>query len=509
MPLSVVDLCNMALAHLRQRPVAAGADGRPVGNTPEAYNCRQFYDTALREALRAFDWSFARQYLLAERIPGAAVPNWAFAYEIPDGVELVRRVALNDRNEAPVRFVQMLTSQGGVTRQAIFTNEPIVWLVVSMYLPTPEGYPSDFVEFFTLTLAAYLAMPITGKAELMMGMRKLAQEAGKRAAATSSASETEDMGSDPDRETLPTNTAALDIANLALGLLAQSPIETFGDRTPKANAVRQYYALALRATLRAVDWPFARVYAVPAPPPDGTVAIPGYAYAYAYPANCTAFRGFAKSYPTNYDARYKLANGVIYTRRPAGVMIFTRWDIDPTHYDPEFTVLLAHELAAMIAVRVTGKMEPVAGIRTAAKALRDKARADAANEDGPEELDERVPDWLAARGIPSLVRQDREEWLRAWGGGWPLRQLPWGSLPGSPQVNPTPPMITGPGPGSAILPAYIPGLTAPNEDPTPILGSSNFWAESVGGRIERDGQLVIDDPSRTYVEPRYDVQEDN
>jgi hypothetical protein len=497
----------MALAHLRQRPVAADADGNIVGNTPEAYNCRQFYDTALREALRAFDWSFARQYLLAQAIPGAAVPNWTYAYEIPDGVEIVRRVALNDRNEAPVRFVQMLTSEGGVTRQAIFTNEPAAWLIVTMYLPTPEGYPSDFVEFFTLMLAAYLAMPITGKAELMTGMRKLAQEAGKRAAATVSASETDDMGSDPDRDALPTNTVPLDIANLALGLLAQPPIETFGDRTPRANAVRQYYALALRATLRSVDWPFARVYAAPAPAPAGVAMIPGYAYAYTYPANCTAIRGFAKAYPTQYDARFKLANGLVFTRRPAGTLIYTRWDIDPAQYDAEFTVLLAHELAAMIAVRVTGKMEPVAGIRSAAKMLRDKSRDDAANEDGPGELDERVPDWLAVRGIPSLVRQDREELMRSW--GWRFRPAPWGELPGGPQVNPTPPMITGPGPGSAILPAYIPGLTAPVEPPAPLLASSNFWVESVGGRIERDGRLVVDDPAQSYVEPQYDVQEDN
>lgn len=505
MSLTAVDLCNMALAHLRQRPVTGDDAGRPAGNSPEAYNCRQFYDTALREALRAFDWQFARQYFRATQIPGAAVQNWAFAYEIPDGVEQVRRVAMNDRNEAPVRFVQMLTDVGGARRKAVFTNEPAAWLVATCYLDDPAQYPSDFVEFFTLTLAAYLAMPITGKAELLMGMRKLAQEAGKRAAQTSASSETEDMGSDPDREILPTNTAALDIANLALGLLAQPPIETFGDRTPRANAVRQYYNLALRATLRSVDWPFARVYTAP-PAPTGD-ALPGFPFAYPYPANCTAFRGFAKGYPTQYDTRFRLANGLVFTRRPAGGMVYTRWDVDPALYDPEFTVLLAHELAAMVAVRVTGKMEAVAGIRGAAKVLRDKARADAANEDGEPDLDERVPDWLAARGIPSLTRQDREEWMRSWGGQ--RRVAPWGELPGGPQVNPTPPMVSGPGPGSAILPAYVPGLTAPPEEPTPILGSSNFWVESVGGRIERDGRLVIDDPSERYVEPQYDVQEDN
>ena len=701
MPTTVVDLCNMALAHLRQRPVT-GDDNGAVGDTAEASNCRRFYDVALRESFRAFDWPFARQFIAGQKIAGAGVPNWKFAYEIPAGVEIVRHVVQNGRTEAPVQFRLMRTSVGGVNRKAVFTNEDAAWLSCTLYLTDPSEYPNDFVEFASLTLASHLAMPITGKAELMMGMRKLAEDAGKRAALAATNSETVDAGdgedpnrqvpalqsqqldigntalamlgqeamvtwgdrtkpadtvrrffkqavraslrlfdwpfaravvaganvrastipnwayaydmpdcaafrhvirsaddeqpvryqilrpgigslplvytnepaalfvvtanvedpaawpqdfvqlvaaslaqlmalpmtgkaevlkamadaaemsgkmaitaagteegeqegADASRDTLPVNSVPVEVANLALGLIGQDAITSFGERTKRANAARRFYALALRATLRGVDWPFARVYA--AAVPSAAALIPGHAFAYQYPPNATCVRGFAKDYPTQYDVRFTLANGSVFTRRPAGTLIYTRWDVDPAQYDPEFTLLLAHELAALIAAPLTGKGDATVAMRAAAKMLRDKARADAANEDMGE-LDERVPDWLAARGIPSLVRQDREELMRTWGG--PGRSLPpWGALPGSPQVNPNPPMITGPGPGSSVLPAYIPGLTAPVEPTPQLLSSSDFWVESVGGRLERDGRLVVDDPSQHYVEPEYDIQEDN
>lgn len=701
MPVTVVDLCNMALAHLRQRPVTG--DGADItGDTIEAVSCRRFYETAMREAFRAFDWSFARQYFAGQKIANAGVPNWKYAYEVPGNVEVVRYVAQNDRTEAPVRFRLMRTSVGGANRPAVFTNEDAAWLVCTVYIADPASYPADFLDFAAFTLAAHLAMPITGKADLMMGMRKIAEEAGKRAAMTATSSETEDQGESPPRATplpassqvdiansalsmlgqpaivtfadrtreadtvrrffrqavdmslrlydwpfarvvvtgqkvsaapvpnwqfayalpvcaalryimrssddeqpvryqilraagaggdrlvytnednarfvvtglvedpaqwpqdfvqlvaanlaqlmalsltgkadvlkamseaaemagklaitaatqeegeqdgadasrdvLPTNSVPIEVANLALGLIGQEAIQAFGERTKRANAARRFYALALRATLRSVDWPFARTY-VQATPADGPAVMTGWRYAYQYPANCAAVRGFAKRYPTDYDARYQVAGGFILCNKPLQTLIYTRWDVDPAAYDPEFTDLLAHELAARIAVPLTGKNEAATYLRQVAKGLRDKARADAANE-SPEELDERVPEWLAVRGVPSLTREDRERWH---GGayGWDRLGGPWGSLPGSGGVNPTPPMISGPGPGSSILPAYIPGLTAPVEPTPQLLSSSDFWVESTGGRIERDGTLVVDDPSEYYVEPEYDIQEDN
>jgi|VirMetMinimDraft_7_1064189.scaffolds.fasta_scaffold00089_49 hypothetical protein len=505
MPTTLVDLCNMALAHLRQRPVT-GDDTGILGDTPEAVNCRRFYEIAMRECFRAFDWQFARRYVASPLIPGAALPNWKYAYEYPQGVEAIRYIARTDRTEAPVRFRVMRTPDGSVGQLAVYTNEQAAYIACTLFISDPTEFPSDFVEFASLTLAAHLAMPITGKADLMMGMRKLAEDAGKRAAATAASSETDDDGeSDPRADPLPANSVPIEIANLALGLIGQDAIVSFGERTKQANAVRRYYSIALRAALRSVDWPFARTY-VQAVPSNGPAVMTGWRYAYAYPDNCAAVRGFAKRYPTDYDARFQVAGRFILCNKPLQTLIYTRWDVDPAAYDSEFTALLAHELAAMIALPVTGKNDAAVYLRGVAKALRDKARADAANEAG-DELDERVPEWLAVRGVPSLTREDRERYHGAY--AWDRQGGPWGSLPGSGAVNPTPPMITGPGPGSAILPAYIPGLTAPIEPTPQLLSSSDFWVESTGGRIERDGTLVIDDPSQEVIEADYDIQEDN
>ena len=701
MPLTVVDLCNMALAHLRQRPVAAGPDGMPLGNTPEAYNARQFYDVALREAFRAYDWPFARQFVAGQQIAGAAVPNWKYAYEVPPQVEMVRHVVQNDRTEAPVQFKLMRTNAGGNGRPAIFCNEDGVWLSCTLYFADPSIYPSDFIEFSSLLLASHLAMPITGKAELMMGMRKMAEDAGKRAALAAQSSEAEGDGESVPRDIPRTQQVPVDVANAALALLGQDAIVAFGDRTKAGDMVRRFYRQAIDATMRAVDWPFARSYirGVPSPVPGGmtewlyafsypadiydvryiqqtapgqdirfqvrrpggvgtprliysnlpaptfvctayvadaseysaefitaaaarlaammalpitgkadiaqgmaenaareaaaavatmsrleapdmgaepeadsynpnaghvqianlalghlaqppimafsehtkagewcrrfyrqaftaalravdwpfarvvTAAvrsdappIPGWRYAFAYPDNCAALRAVPLQYPLDHEVRFKIVGRAIYANRPAMPLCYTRADPDPASFDPEFVNLVSYELAALIGAPLTGKGDATVMMASMAKATRDKARADAMNEE-PNETEDRVPDWLAARGVPSLTREDRER--AAYGYGWGRQAAPWGALPGGPQVNPTPPMITGPGPGSAILPAYIPGLTAPVEPPAPLLSSSDWWVESVGGRIERDGRLVVDDPSQHYVEPEYDIQEDN
>jgi hypothetical protein len=700
MPLTVVDLCNMALAHIRQRPVAGDASGA-LGDTPEATNCRRFYDVALREAHRAFDWPFTRQFIQGVKIAGAGVPNWKFAYEIPNGVELIRHVVQNDRTEAPVQFKLMRTSVGGADRRAIFCNEDGVWLSCTRYIADPSEYPSDFVEFASLTLASHLAMPITGKAELMMGMRKMAEDAGKRAALAAQSSETDGEGNNPPRDAPRTQQVPVDVANAALALLGQDAIVAFGDRTKAGDMVRRFYRQAIDMTMRAVDWPFARAYIAGAPtalpandqgwtsayayPADiydvrrivQTVAgedirfqirrpggsgtdrlilsnkagatfvctayvsdaaeypaefitaaaarlaammalpitgkadvaqgmaenaareaaaamasmsrleapdmgaepeadsydpnaghvqianlalghlaqppimafsehtkagewcrrfyrqaftaalravdwpfarvvtaairsdappIPGWRYAFAYPENCAALRAVPLQYPLDHEVRFKIVGRAIYANRPAMPLCYTRADPDPASFDPEFVNLVSYELAALIGAPLTGKGDATVMMMNMAKATRDKARADAMNEE-PNETEDRVPDWLAARGVPSLTREDRER--SAYGYGRDRQIAPWGALPGSPQVNPTPPMITGPGPGTSILPAYIPGLTAPVEPPAPLLSSSDWWVESVGGRIERDGSLVVDDPSQHYVEPEYDIQEDN
>jgi hypothetical protein len=700
MPLTVVDLSNMALAHIRQRPVTGDVNGA-IGDTPEAVNCHRFYEVALREAHRAFDWPFARQFIQGVKIAGAGVPNWKFAYEFPDGVEIVRHVVQNDRTEAPVQFKLMRTGVGGVDRRAIFCNEDGVWLSCTRYIADPAEYPADFVEFASLTLASHLAMPITGKAELMMGMRKMAEDAGKRAALAAQSSEAEGDGESVPRDIPRTQQVPVDVANAALALLGQDAIVAFGDRTKAGDLVRRFYRQAIDATAKAYDWPFARVYLplsqIPAPvndkgwvcaytypadiydvrritqafpgedtrfqirrygdgntdriilsnkanatfvctayindaseypvefinaasarlaamlalpvtgkaeianamaehaaremamaiasmqqteqsdmgsEPDQTLfdpndthtnianlalghlaqptiatfsehtkagewcrrfyrqafvaalrgvdwpfarvvtdairsdapPIPGWRYAFAYPENCAALRSVPLNYPLDHEVRFKVVGRAIYANRPAMPLCYTRADPDPASFDPEFVNLVSYELAALIGPALTGKGDATVMMMNLAKATRDKARADAMNEE-PNETEDRVPDWLAARGVPSLTREDRER--SAYGYGWGRQNGPWVALPGGPQVNPTPPMITGPGPGSAILPAYIPGLTAPVEPPAPLLSSSDWWVESVGGRIERDGSLVVDDPSQHYVEPEYDIQEDN
>jgi hypothetical protein len=493
-----VDVANAALALLGQDAIVAFGDRTKAGDM-----VRRFYRLAIDATAKAYDWPFARVY-----IPGAnaGLPGndqgWTNAYAYPPNIYDVRRVVQTIEGE-DLRF-QVRRVGGAETDRFILTRKAGAVFVCTGYVDDATEYPAEFISAASARLAAMMALPMLGKADIAQAMAENAAREMALSMATMQRTEQSDMGSEPYQDDFSENDKHVSIANLALGHLAQPTIMAFSEHTKGAEWCRRFYRQAFTAALRAVDWPFARVVTnairSDAPP------IPGWRYAFAYPENCAALRAVPLQYPLDHEVRFKIVGRAIYANRPAMPLCYTRADPDPTTFDPEFVNLVSYELAALLGPALTGKGDATVMMMNMAKATRDKARADAMNEE-PNETEDRVPDWLAARGIPSLTREDRER--AAYGYGWGRQNGPWGALPGGPQVNPTPPMITGPGPGTAILPAYIPGLTAPVEPPAPLLSSSDWWVESVGGRIERDGSLVVDDPSQHYVEPEYDIQEDN
>ena len=282
-------------------------------------------------------------------------------------------------------------------------------------------------------------------------------------------------------------TSVIEICNKALAHLRQRPIASLDDRTPEASQCKQFYGSAVEETLRAADWAFARMLAPAAVVADAT-AFPGYAYAFAYPANCAALRGFAKSNRADPDVKYTTANTpvgrVIYTNHINPVLIYTIDNPQVADFDAGFCNALEYYLAAKIAIALTGKANLMQGMEQRARAATALAVSDNYNEE-PQELEESVPDWLAVRGVQNTTREGRAAYA-----GYGYQPAGLYALPGSVQANPQPAMITQLPP--QILPPYVPGLTAPPEEPQPILGSDDFTVEAVGGKLNADGSVTID-----------------
>ena len=80
---------NMALGYIGTRTVASENE-----NCAEAIQCRLYWDSARRQALRDYPWNFAqRRASLAEMVmPELYAGEWQHAYGLPDECVSVRRI---------------------------------------------------------------------------------------------------------------------------------------------------------------------------------------------------------------------------------------------------------------------------------------------------------------------------------------------------------------------------------------------------------------------------------
>lgn len=171
---SVLDICNMALAHLRLREIASIDD-----QTPEGMQCKRFYQQSVDETLRSVDWNFARSHLSGVIVPNAQqIPGWRFAFQYPADCAAIRGIARWNRADAPQKYT--LSQNAGV--RLIYTNALSPVFIYTTKSAPVTAYDDDFVSALSYVLATKLAVPLTGKAELMTGMQQLAR--GKMALAS-------------------------------------------------------------------------------------------------------------------------------------------------------------------------------------------------------------------------------------------------------------------------------------------------------------------------------------
>lgn len=79
--LTQIAIWNWALGFLGARSIAAEDE-----NTPEALQCRLYWDSARRQALRDYPWAFAqrRAWLARVALPSGFEQEYRFAYALPE-----------------------------------------------------------------------------------------------------------------------------------------------------------------------------------------------------------------------------------------------------------------------------------------------------------------------------------------------------------------------------------------------------------------------------------------
>jgi hypothetical protein len=159
MPASIIDICNMALAHvgIGQRIEALTDEGQ------EAAQCDQFYDKAREATLRDFDWPFAEKTIalaLTEEDPNT---EWEFSYTYPVDCIRARRILTGTGNSFTPRVPFKIAR--GTASSVIHTNLEDAVLLYTSDEKDPGLFDGSFVVALSYRLAMFIAMPLSRRQE--------------------------------------------------------------------------------------------------------------------------------------------------------------------------------------------------------------------------------------------------------------------------------------------------------------------------------------------------------
>ena len=179
---SVVDICNLALAHLGDTAVVTAID--PPDGSAQALHCARFYPLARNTLLEMHPWSFAtRRSVLVPTDTALASPQWDYSYAAPDGVVNFLAVlppdAIDDysvRTYLPSGSAyqpQILPGAGNYVPQPYQVETAVIGETVAQVVLTDQADavlrytalvddPTQFSPLFTVSLSWLLASMLAG-----------------------------------------------------------------------------------------------------------------------------------------------------------------------------------------------------------------------------------------------------------------------------------------------------------------------------------------------------------
>lgn len=166
---SVVDCCNLALAHLGDEATVSAIS--PSDGSAQADHCARFYPIARDTCLEMHDWNFARRRATLAETANTPPDVWAYEYAMPANV--IRVLMVMDQNgdeDKPKRFMQGTDSTGA---RVIWTNEENATLLYTHAITDTTKFSALFVNAMSYLLASYLAGPITKDPNVKRGMYQM------------------------------------------------------------------------------------------------------------------------------------------------------------------------------------------------------------------------------------------------------------------------------------------------------------------------------------------------
>jgi len=164
---SQVEICNLALGHIGQRPITAITE-----QTVQAEACSRIWDSCLKETLRGHDWTFATAIIPLALITTVDYTDlgWLYVYAYPANCVAMwhlYNIATIDKGAGePFREIYDST----LNQKIILTNTELAYGEYTFFVQDTSLFDANFVTALGYRMAADLAMALNGDTELAKGM---------------------------------------------------------------------------------------------------------------------------------------------------------------------------------------------------------------------------------------------------------------------------------------------------------------------------------------------------
>jgi hypothetical protein len=164
---SVVDICNMALSRLGCTKITSIDE-----ESTTAKACKIEFEPTRDSILRDYPWNFATKIESLARLNGEKYFGWEYVYSYPKSCLFDRKIfneaTYNSVDKQPYRII----SSNINSKLLILCNLDDAFMEYTAKITDTTLFDASFVDAFAWKLAANLAKPLTGNAELAINLMR-------------------------------------------------------------------------------------------------------------------------------------------------------------------------------------------------------------------------------------------------------------------------------------------------------------------------------------------------
>ena len=165
---SQVQIAKLALQHVGDRFDISSL----TEFTPEAEQVNLIFNDTRDALLRQHPWNFAKKFVSPATVAGTVPGGWTFMYLYPtDAVRVLGITNPLGRGQPPIEFE---VARNAANNRVLLCDQESAEIVYTARITTTEDFDAEFTMALSYSLAAKLAMPLTGDRGIAGELEKLA-----------------------------------------------------------------------------------------------------------------------------------------------------------------------------------------------------------------------------------------------------------------------------------------------------------------------------------------------